>query len=395
MIAEALLETPVQDHRSRVVGPEQVARHAGVSPKAVVDFFRRRPGSMAERSAASRILAASRALSFEPLDPAWRVRIHPQQGEFCFVLDSAVGGGFTNEFFARMINGALGRLGQMGRTLTFDRFDASVDYAANPELLPACVRAGSASRFMIAGRPNPTFTSWITRLGFPVVHLSREVPLPGVCSVVPDYAFAARWAICYLASQGHRHIALALAPHFRPGAWNTEELLRGAEEAAVVARLPGQELPVLRAPAVGKDAWAWGQDLFELFCQLKPRPTAVFCFDDSTASELMRAALTAGWVIPRDLSIVGCNNVPSSSRIHPSLTTMHLPVEEMGRVSVEKLEEMSRREVTDGPASPRTITLDVELIVRETTEERVVSTVANGLTSPAVTGIADDSRLLV
>jgi DNA-binding LacI/PurR family transcriptional regulator len=60
------------------------------------------------------------------------------------------------------------------------------------------------------------------------------------------------------------------------------------------------------------------------------RPTALFCGGFHLALEAMKAAQEAGLTVPRDISVVGFDDPISARYVHPPLTTVHQPLEEMG-----------------------------------------------------------------
>ena len=74
----------------------------------------------------------------------------------------------------------------------------------------------------------------------------------------------------------------------------------------------------------------------------KTRPTAIFAGNDEMAIGVYQAARDAGLDVPFDLSIVGFDDAPMSSRIWPTLTTVKLPIRDMGRMAAEKLLAKSR-----------------------------------------------------
>ena len=91
------------------------------------------------------------------------------------------------------------------------------------------------------------------------------------------------------------------------------------------------------------------------------RPTAVFAAADVMAFGALRAAGEAGLRSPRDLDVVGFDDVESSA--YAGLTTLRQPMAEMGQLAAEKL---VRRLGTPGAAAQHTV-FAPELIVRQTT----------------------------
>jgi DNA-binding LacI/PurR family transcriptional regulator len=92
---------------------------------------------------------------------------------------------------------------------------------------------------------------------------------------------------------------------------------------------------------------------------LKPRPTAIFAFDDVGAWAVLKWCSDNGISVPKDLSVLGFANDKPSAFTHPALTTIAHPIVEIARTSVSLLA---------GPATTaRSRLLIPELVVREST----------------------------
>jgi LacI family transcriptional regulator len=74
----------------------------------------------------------------------------------------------------------------------------------------------------------------------------------------------------------------------------------------------------------------------ELF-ELEDRPTAIFCLNDEMASGAYLAAREAGLRIPEDVSVVGFDDSSIASRLWPLMTSVRLPLRDMGRMAGEML----------------------------------------------------------
>ncbi len=66
-------------------------------------------------------------------------------------------------------------------------------------------------------------------------------------------------------------------------------------------------------------------------------PTAIFAANDAMAIAAMKTAMMNGLTVPNDISFVGFDNVPMASQMHPGLTTMDVPLEEIGKNSIRLL----------------------------------------------------------
>ena len=315
---------------------------------------------ISEKSRAN-IVAAARRLNYLPDNPVLRLRLYPESGDYCFLLNADVSEGIANPYFSRMVNGVLAELNDPSRQISYGQFQTTVDYLADTDLLPNSLRTATASRFILAGAPNYSLITAIVQRGGLCVYLSRVVPLSGVSSVVPDYAEAAKLAVRHLVDRGHRKISFGAEYYFLPAdAYNKQELVRGCAEAMKEAGLAFSAEDVVYKT---KAALSPPNEILERILKRKPRPTAVFCFDDFTALGLMRAAMEAGLRLPQDLSVIGCNDENRMVGLRPTLSTVHLPAEEMGAMAVRELARMLKED----PAKPSAAKcmLPVQLVERE------------------------------
>jgi LacI family transcriptional regulator len=87
----------------------------------------------------------------------------------------------------------------------------------------------------------------------------------------------------------------------------------------------------------------------------------VFAANDEMAAGIVAAANAAGLSVPRDLGVVGFDDTRVARMTRPPLTTVRVPMSEMGAKAVELL----CRRIADPQCSPTRISLEPELIVRE------------------------------
>lgn len=147
--------------------------------------------------------------------------------------------------------------------------------------------------------------------------------------VTHDSRGAAR-AARRLAELGHRRIAFISGPDtFR----SSHERGRGFREGLAEHGL--ELLPELTRK--GAYTFESGVQAARELLSLPEPPTAIFAGNDEMAIGVMKAARDHGLDVPRDLSIVGFDDLPMASRVWPNLTTVRLPIRDMGRMAAEKL----------------------------------------------------------
>jgi len=156
-----------------------------------------------------------------------------------------------------------------------------------------------------------------------------------VIGVAMDESRAAREMMAHLLALGHRRIAHVIGhPAHGASGWR----LAGYREALAAVGLPfDPELVVAGEFSFGSGVAA-ARQLFSL----RQRPTAVFAANDDMAAGVIWAAGEHGLVVPRDVSVCGFDDTPISRQIWPTLTTIHQPSREMGRIAALQLLDVLR-----------------------------------------------------
>jgi DNA-binding LacI/PurR family transcriptional regulator len=94
-----------------------------------------------------------------------------------------------------------------------------------------------------------------------------------------------------------------------------------------------------------------------------PHVTAIFALTDAIAVGVLRAASELGLQVPRDLSVIGFDDMALASHVTPRLTTIAQPVEKIGQTATELL----LAQIQNPETPPETVMLETKLIVREST----------------------------
>jgi LacI family transcriptional regulator len=139
----------------------------------------------------------------------------------------------------------------------------------------------------------------------------------------------------HLMGLGHRRVALMSGPaSFR----SSHERRAGFEEGLAEAGAALQPGYAVEGTYTYESAIPLGVQLLTL----NPRPTAVFALNDEMAAGVLQAARQLRLKVPEDVSIVGFDDFQIASRLWPTLTTVHTPTREIGRLAAEQL--LGRRE---------------------------------------------------
>jgi DNA-binding LacI/PurR family transcriptional regulator len=196
-------------------------------------------------------------------------------------------------------------------------------------------------------------------LSLPTVAVPGHKNIPGVTNIILDHHHAARVALEHLQRLGHKDIAFMKGQPFSSDSedrWNA--ICKVAEELRIAIR---PELCVQididdPTPQVG---YPFAKQLLER----KVPFTALFAYNDISALGSIRAFQEAGHAVPRDISVIGFDDIDAAAYNVPGLTTVRQPLVDMGRLAAQTLVE--RIEGTGD--SLEQISIEPELIVRQST----------------------------
>jgi LacI family repressor for deo operon, udp, cdd, tsx, nupC, and nupG len=189
----------------------------------------------------------------------------------------------------------------------------------------------------------------------PVVNGCEFSPHLGIPSVHIDNAKAAGEAMDHLYRLGHKRIAVITGPLARP---LSRDRLRGATARTKLER-NAPELIVIQ----GDFSIASGAAAAEKLLLRSTPPTAVFSFNDEMAIGVIDTAKRLGRTVPRDLSVVGFDDIRFARYTDPPLTTVAQPMREIGEGTVRLLLEILR----GNAISPVSVTLPHTLMIRGST----------------------------
>jgi LacI family transcriptional regulator len=190
---------------------------------------------------------------------------------------------------------------------------------------------------------------------FVVVDTAGEPP-PGVPTVGSANWAGGLAATRHLLSLGHRRVAVISGP--------TDMLCSRARVDGYRSALDEANVPIRPDFVRYGDFYVHGGYNHGLVLLSNPdRPTAIFAGSDFQALGVMRAARELGLSVPRDLSVVGYDDLPVTEWIGPPLTTVRQPLREMATTAAHMMFTLARGE---RPPSNR-IDLATELIVRHST----------------------------
>ena len=216
----------------------QIAKAAGVSQGAISSLLNDRDyGIRVSEKTRERVFKVCREMGYIPNDLRAVVRMYPELGDYCLLIANTFPSGLSDPFIARIAKAAMYAVEDPSHPLILAFYDPARDYSGNPESLPHPIRNGVASKFLFYGPVNLSLVTHIQRRGLTVVSLGADAPIPGVISLIPDYAAASRLAIEHLFSLGHERIGIVSGP-FGTSDAPTIELHRGVKAVYDQRKVP-------------------------------------------------------------------------------------------------------------------------------------------------------------
>jgi LacI family transcriptional regulator len=186
---------------------------------------------------------------------------------------------------------------------------------------------------------------------FPAVLLNSDGTRDYDAIRVDNYGGASA-LVRHLIGLGHRRIGFVTGP---PGNYDATERLRGFRDA--MARGGGQPVAEIR----GDFREEAGYRAAARVLRARPRPTAVVVANDAMAIGLLFALRERNVRVPEDLALVGFDDIPIARFTTPPLTTVRIPITELGSRATARLLQL----VEGGKSrSRRTETLETTLVVR-------------------------------
>ena len=321
--AETEANPTEQDRPNRRPTINDVARRASVSKGAVSFALNDRPG--VADATRERILRAARDLGWQPSAGA-RALSRARAGAFGLILrrDPALLG--ADPFFIHFVAGVETVLGAGGCALLLQMVGTSEQEE------DAYRHAAEARRvdgvFLLDLRRRDPRYAVVSSLGLPAVAVGNPIGACPFPSLGRDDGAGIEEAVEHLLALGHRHIAwVGGAPGY------VHSISRLAAYRRVLRRAGLQPGPETRGDFTGESGARATRRLLEL----DEPPTAVLYANDLMAVAGMSVARERGLRLPRDLSVIGFDDIELAAHLVPPLTTIRQDPAPWGRAAAELL----------------------------------------------------------
>ncbi|MEM9971089.1 MAG: LacI family DNA-binding transcriptional regulator [Pseudomonadota bacterium] len=321
---------------------KEVAALAGVSRSAVSRCFTK--GASVAPETRARIHWAADQLGYRPNALASSLTTGRTK------LVGLVSNNFHNPIFLEVFDLFTRALQDKGLRPLLVNLTDETDPVASVQML----QQYSVDAVIVASSTLPvSFAETFHAAGVPVVHaFGRYAERPRVNVVGIDNVEAGRMAARALVGRGYRRLAMLAGPQ---SATSTEDRLLGFQEA--LKDVQGVDVTTSFASAYSYDAgWREMQRLIES----GPLAEAYFCGDDVLSIGAMSAIQAAGKTVPRDVGLIGFNDMEMAGWRNIDLTTIRQPIQDVVRLSIDMVEEM----LGEAPGAPRAHLLACGLVER-------------------------------
>ncbi len=293
------------------------------------------------------VLRAVRALGYVPNRLA-RGLVTQRMDAYALVLTESAGRIFAEDpFFATVVHGVVEELDAAGKELVLQIISSD----RSRERITGYALGGHVDGVMVVSLHGADgLPQTLAGRGVPVVVNGRPMGRSAVPYVDVANTDGARLAVRSLVDAGRRRIATIAGSPQAPGA---------------VDRLAGYRAELRdshRRPivAVGNSTRESGSTAMRQLLAEHPRLDAVFVASDLMAHGAVRALRMSGRRVPDDVAVIGFDDTEVARYTDPPLTTVHLPIRDIGRTLARQVLRLAGGE----PVEP-SIVLGTEFIVRE------------------------------
>nr|WP_041474396.1 LacI family DNA-binding transcriptional regulator [Erwinia sp. Ejp617] len=187
----------------------------------------------------------------------------------------------------------------------------------------------------------------------PIIVVNRQLEKHPAHCVIAAHEKNSFEAVNYLVARGHRDIAFISGASGSPTGLSR---FNGYLQALRAHHIVPDEQLVAQGEWTLQSGYAAAKELLARGAQF----TALVASNDDMAMGAVRALRRAGKRIPQDVSLLSFDDIPMASFFEPPLTTVHVPVGEMIKHTLEKLVLM-----LDGQSSEPLSAIDGHLMVRD------------------------------
>jgi LacI family transcriptional regulator len=269
------------------------------------------------------------------------------------VLLPALRHAFADAYFGELISGICDRAGKMGYKVILEQ--AKPEFIKNREYIEIFERRYVDGILALGCNDRHQFLKDFSGGKYPLLVVDNYFSQWSLDHVVCDYQSGAEQVMNYLLQLGHKKI----------GFINAAQEIRTSRDVFDVYRARLQAAGVTPQPhwvADGKFTEEGGGNAAQTIIDRDPGVTALFAGNDKMAVGALHYLKQKGVDVPGEISVIGFDDLRHAAFVNPTLTTVHLPLYEVGVLACERMVER-----VHGKVDKVAETLPTHLVVREST----------------------------
>jgi DNA-binding LacI/PurR family transcriptional regulator len=240
---------------------------------------------------------------------------------------------FSDPYFGELLSGICDRADRLGHKVMLE--SAKPDFLRERKHLELFERRFVDGMFCLGVNDRHHFVKDFAERGFPMICVNNYFPDLKLDFVAADYRSGAEQVMNVLLQLGHKQIALV---NGAPETQTARDILE-----VFFARMKDAGLETGDGwTADGRFTEEGGAAAADEILNRHPGTTAIFAGNDKMALGTMHRLMELGKRVPQDISVVGFDDIQQMAFVNPSLTTVHLPLYEVGARACEMLVQRIR-----------------------------------------------------
>lgn len=331
---------------------KKIAERAGVSISTVSRVINGKSTKAASKEVQERIFKIARELEYHPNKFAQGLKQktdgeNPQR-KILGCIFGRVSSSENDPFFSILARSIEKEVIKKGYHMKYSFTSSEV---SDEKKVKTLLRDSKLDGVFVLGRLEQNYYDLIRSKCRHLVYAGLNSIDPSYDQVIVDGYQAAMTAVHYLYQLGHRKIGYI-------GEKSNETRYKGYYDALMELDL----VPEMKNIYLTKlSADSGYQAVKSMMKRSSLEATAFFCANDLTAIGAIKAMNEEGILVPSEISIIGIDDIDTAQLISPSLTTIHIPLEEMGKTAAKLL--LDRME--EGTYLPLKVELPFTLMKRE------------------------------
>ncbi len=305
---------------------KDVAREAEVSPSTVSRVIS--DSSQISCKTKEKVRTVMDKLGYHPNAIA-RSLVNQRCNSIGLVMSRPTDRALANPFFTDIIQGIAAATQQENFSLMLTSADSYE--SETRDALNLVKKRQVEGLILMASRLSGDLINTLVRENYPFVLVGRSREHSQIPRVDNNNIGAVKDAVKELIARGYSNIAFLSGPQDYVVC---QDRLQGYREAMVEAGLAYRPELVSYAEFSYEAGFKEARNLFARYRQ---KIDLIFGADDLLALGALRAAEARGWRVPEDIGVIGFNDTPAASLVNPGLTTIRIPIKEMGKRAARML----------------------------------------------------------